>query len=40
MKWKDSLEIRAILLIFLLEPEISRVTVQEIHENSKNGYLK
>ena len=33
-KRKDSLETRAVLLIFLLEPEISRVAVQSIHQNS------
>ena len=36
---KDSLETRAVLLIFLLELEISGVTVQSIHQNSKNDYF-
>ena len=34
-KRKDSLETRAILLIFLLELEISLVATQTIHQNSK-----
>ena len=34
-KWKDSLEKRVILLIFLLEFEISGVAVQKIHQNNK-----
>ena len=36
-KRKDSLETRVVLLIFLLELEISGVAVQIIHQNSKNG---
>ena len=36
-KRKDSLETRAVLLIFSLELEISGVAVQSIHQNSKNG---
>ena len=39
-KQKDSVETRAILLVFLLELEILGVVVQEIHQNSKNGYLQ
>ena len=34
-KWKDSLETRAALLIFLTELEISGVVVQRIHQNSE-----
>ena len=34
-KRKGSLETWAVLLIFLLELEISRVTAQSIHKNSK-----
>ena len=34
-KRKNSLETRAVLLVFLLELEISGVAVQEIHRNSK-----
>ena len=34
-KRKDSLKIRAILLIYSFELEISRVAVQAIHQNSK-----
>ena len=34
-KRKDSLETRAVLLIFSLELEISGVAVQSIHQNSK-----
>ena len=34
-KRKDSLETQTALLIFLLELEISRVAVQDIHQNSK-----
>ena len=36
-KRNDSLETRAVLLIFSLELEISGVAVQSIHQNSKNG---
>ena len=36
-KRKDSLETRAVLLIFSLELEISRVAVQSIHQKAKNG---
>ena len=36
-KWKDSLEARAVLLLFSLELEISRVAVQSTHQSSKNG---
>ena len=32
-KWKDSLEKRAVLLIFMIELEISGVAVQSIHQN-------
>ena len=32
---KDSLETRAVLLIFSLEREISGVAVQSIHQNSE-----
>ena len=35
-KRKDSLETRAVLLIFVLEFEISGVAVQSIHQNSEN----
>ena len=38
-KWKDSLEMRAVLLIFSLEREISGVIVQKIHQNSKKCRL-
>ena len=38
-KRKDSLETRAVLLIFSLELEISRVAVQKIHQNSENWWL-
>ena len=34
-KQKNSLEIQVVLLIFLLELEISGVAVQRIHQNSK-----
>ena len=34
-KRKDSLETQAVLLIFSFEIEISRVTVQRIHQNSE-----
>ena len=34
-KQKDSLETRAVLLIFSLELEISGVAVQSIHQNSE-----
>ena len=34
-KQKDSLETWAVLLIFSLEPEISGVAVQSIHQNSE-----
>ena len=36
-KWKDSLETKAVLLVFWLELEISGVAVQEIHQNSKKA---
>ena len=36
-KRKNSLEARAVLLVFWLELEISRVTVQEIHRKSKKA---
>ena len=35
---KDSLELRAVLLIFSLELEISRVAVQRMHLNSKKWW--
>ena len=38
-KRKDSLETRAVLLIFLLKLEISVVAVQVMPQNSKNGCL-
>ena len=38
-KRKDSLETQAILLIFLLEFEISGVTLQGIHQNSEKWRL-
>ena len=38
-KQKDSLETWAILLIFSLEPEISGVAVQSIHQNSEKWRL-
>ena len=38
-KRKDSLETRAVLLIFSLELEISGVTVQSIHQNSEKWQL-
>ena len=38
-KRKDSLEMRAVLLIFALEIEISGVVVQKIHQNSKKCRL-
>ena len=38
-KRKDSLETRAVLLIFLLELEISGVAVQSIHQNSEKWRL-
>ena len=34
-KWKDSLETRAVLLLFSLELEIHGVALQSIHQNSK-----
>ena len=34
-KRKDSLETRAVLLIFLLELEISGMAVQGIHQNNE-----
>ena len=34
-KRKDSLETRALLLIFLLEIEMSGMAIQSIHQNSK-----
>ena len=34
-KRKDSLETRAVLLVFFLELEISGVAVQGIHQNSE-----
>ena len=36
-KREDSLEIRAVLLIFWPELEISGMAVQEIHRNSENA---
>ena len=36
-KLKNSLETRAVLLVFWLELEISGVAVQEIHRNSKKA---
>ena len=39
-KRKQSLETRAVLLIFLREHEISGLAVQEIHENNENGCLQ
>ena len=39
-KRKDSLETRAILLIFSLELEISEVALQSIHQNSKKWRLQ
>ena len=38
-KRKDSLETRAVLLIFSLELEISGVAVQSIHQNSEKWRL-
>ena len=38
-KWKDSLETWVVLSTFLLELEMSGVTVQGIHQNSKKGLL-
>ena len=38
-KRKDSLETRAVLLIFFLELEISGVAVQGIHQNSEKWRL-
>ena len=38
-KRKDSLETRAVLLIFSLQLEISAVAVQSIHQNSENRRL-
>ena len=38
-KRKDSLETRAVLLIFLLELEIFGVAIQSIHQNSKKWQL-
>ena len=34
-KQKDSLETRVVLLIFLLELEMSGVVVQQMHQNTK-----
>ena len=36
-KRKDSLERRAVMLVFLLELEFSVVTVQEIHQNREKA---
>ena len=36
---KDSLETQAVLLIFLLELEISGMTVQRIHQNGEKWWL-
>ena len=38
-KRNDSMETRAVLLIFLLELEISGVAVQNIHQNSEKWWL-
>ena len=38
-KRKDSLETRAVLLIFSFELEISEVTEQSIHQNSEKRQL-
>ena len=38
-KRKDSLETRAVLLIFSLELEISGVAVQRIHQNNEKWWL-
>ena len=38
-KWKDSLETRTLLLLFLLELEISGVAVQSIHQNNEKWWL-
>ena len=38
-KRKDSLETRAVLLMFSLELEISGVAVQSIHQNSEKWQL-
>ena len=38
-KGKDCLETRTVLLIFLLELEISGVAVQSIHQNRKKWQL-
>ena len=38
-EWKDSLEIRAVLLIFSLELEMSGMVVQRIHQNSEKWSL-
>ena len=39
-KRKDSLDTRAVLLIFLLEREISGVVLHEILQNCKNECLQ
>ena len=38
-KRKGRLETRAVLLMFSLEPKISRVAVQSIHQNSEKWQL-
>ena len=38
-KWKDSLEARAVLLIFLFEREISGVAEQRLYQNTKKWWL-
>ena len=38
-KGKDSLETRVVLLMFSPEPEISRVTVQSVHQNREKWRL-
>ena len=39
-KQKDSLETRGVLLIFLLELEMSGVVVQQMHQNTKKFLLR
>ena len=38
-KRKESLETRAVLLIFLLELQISGIAVQGIHQNNEKWWL-
>ena len=39
MKWKDSLETRAVLLIFSLVLEISGVAVQSVPQSTEKWWL-